>query len=411
MEEIDKLCEVNGMTYIQKEKRDQLEKQLKIMMREDEIKWFQRSKEKEIIEGDNNTKYYNAKANGSKRKDSIEYLEQEEGVIHGQENLMVYITNFYKNLFSQPDSIQIRMQEGKLEVERLNYGVITLIPKCKQAVQIQKYRPICLLNMLEGKGFPHKWNDWIMSVIRGGKVSIKVNNQEGRFFPTHKGLRQGDPLSPIMFDIAADALAILMEKAQNSGLIKGLEENMIEGGLMENKDSFMNFCRWRLVEKVLTNDWIAMRFRRALIGSKAESWERLKEKCEGINLSEDKDVLCNLARLVWSVIKWTFAVNMMNNRNDLFDNWMRGFNKATKNLVAIGVSAVLWSIWKIRNNACFQDKFPNDPVEIKGDRAGKLENGARLLKQVAMEIYDVKHGWGLKTKRLKGWAGSFFISF
>uniref|UniRef100_J3LTC0 Uncharacterized protein n=1 Tax=Oryza brachyantha TaxID=4533 RepID=J3LTC0_ORYBR len=44
-----------------------------------------------------------------------------------------------------------------------------------------------------------------------------------------------------------------------------------------------------------------------------------------------------------------------------------------KNLVAVGVSAVLWSIWKIRNNAGFQDKFSNDPVEIRGAEQENLK--------------------------------------
>jgi hypothetical protein len=35
----------------------------------------------------------------------------------------------------------------KLKVERLNYEVITLIPKLKEACRIQQYRPICLLNV------------------------------------------------------------------------------------------------------------------------------------------------------------------------------------------------------------------------------------------------------------------------
>jgi hypothetical protein len=37
--------------------------------------------------------------------------------------------------------------EHKLDIERLNYGVITLLPKIKDAAQIQQYRPICLLNV------------------------------------------------------------------------------------------------------------------------------------------------------------------------------------------------------------------------------------------------------------------------
>jgi hypothetical protein len=37
---------------------------------------------------------------------------------------------------------------GHLDVSRLNYGIITLLPKIKEATKIQQYRPICLLNCL-----------------------------------------------------------------------------------------------------------------------------------------------------------------------------------------------------------------------------------------------------------------------
>ena len=37
--------------------------------------------------------------------------------------------------------------KGKLDIKRLNYGVITLMPKVKEANNIKQYRPICLLNV------------------------------------------------------------------------------------------------------------------------------------------------------------------------------------------------------------------------------------------------------------------------
>jgi hypothetical protein len=36
---------------------------------------------------------------------------------------------------------------GKLDIQRLNFGVIKLIPKIKEASNIRQYRPICLLNV------------------------------------------------------------------------------------------------------------------------------------------------------------------------------------------------------------------------------------------------------------------------
>lgn len=38
--------------------------------------------------------------------------------------------------------------DGTVEISRLNYGIITLLPKIKDASKIQQFRPICLLNCL-----------------------------------------------------------------------------------------------------------------------------------------------------------------------------------------------------------------------------------------------------------------------
>jgi hypothetical protein len=37
---------------------------------------------------------------------------------------------------------------GNLDIKRINYGIITLLPKTKEASMIQQFRPICLLNCL-----------------------------------------------------------------------------------------------------------------------------------------------------------------------------------------------------------------------------------------------------------------------
>jgi hypothetical protein len=37
---------------------------------------------------------------------------------------------------------------GKLDVSRISYGVITLLPKVVDADKIRQFRPICLLNCL-----------------------------------------------------------------------------------------------------------------------------------------------------------------------------------------------------------------------------------------------------------------------
>ena len=62
-------------------------------------------------------------------------------------------------------------------------------------------------------------------------MGIKINDQIGQNFQTSKGLRQGDPLSPILFNIAADMLAMLINRAKAEGLVNGIVPHLVDGGL------------------------------------------------------------------------------------------------------------------------------------------------------------------------------------
>jgi hypothetical protein len=189
--------------------------------------------------------------------------------------------------------------KGELPLFSLNFGHIILVPKSKDAMSIQHYRPICLLNVsfkiftkvltnrvsgvaskvigpsqstfirgrniMEGvvvlhetihelrrkkdcgvilkldvekaydkikwpfvqqtlrmKGFFEKWCAWINLVTTGGHVGIKVNG--------HVGIKV-DPLSPILFNIVVDMLAILVNRANEEGQFEGLIPHLVDGGL------------------------------------------------------------------------------------------------------------------------------------------------------------------------------------
>jgi hypothetical protein len=86
-----------------------------------------------------------------------------------------------------------------------------------------------LLQVLEMKDFPNIWNDMVMKVVKGRKVEITVNNENGPYFSTYQGLRQGNPLSPILFDLITDVLAIMINRAIEQGLITSLASKNSEG--------------------------------------------------------------------------------------------------------------------------------------------------------------------------------------
>jgi len=88
-----------------------------------------------------------------------------------------------------------------------------------------------LFECLHMRGFNSTWCDWIKQVVSRGTVSIKLNNLCGPYIKSFKGVRQGDPLSPILFNFAADCLTRMVMKAQNNGLFSGLVEHIIPKGV------------------------------------------------------------------------------------------------------------------------------------------------------------------------------------
>jgi hypothetical protein len=67
--------------------------------------------------------------------------------------------------------------------------------------------------------------------MSSGTVSVKVNNTIGSYFKSCRGVRQGDPLSPFLFNIFADTLAKMISLAQSNKLIEGLVPKYINNGV------------------------------------------------------------------------------------------------------------------------------------------------------------------------------------
>jgi hypothetical protein len=196
----------------------------------------------------------------------------------------------------------------RLNISRLNFGILSLIPKVLGADLIKQYRPIALINvlfkfiskavatrlspvphkiiapsqtafikgrlLLDGalslheiihelksrktkavllkldfekaydrvhwkflrevlirKGFESGFIHRIMQLVSGGQTTIAINGEVGPYFSNKRGVQQGDPISPLLFDLVVDALSLILKKASAAGHIKGVISHLLPGGV------------------------------------------------------------------------------------------------------------------------------------------------------------------------------------
>ncbi|GJY32359.1 RNA-directed DNA polymerase, eukaryota [Tanacetum coccineum] len=145
-----------------------------------------------------------------------------------------------------------------------NSSFITLIPKSHDAKQVKDFRPISLVgslyktfvkllanrlvlvmgnlinevvnfekafdsvrwdfldDVLKKFGFGDRWCDWIQSCLRSSRSSILVNGSPTYEFQFHKGLKQGDPLSPFLFILIMESLHLSFQNVVNASMFKGI---------------------------------------------------------------------------------------------------------------------------------------------------------------------------------------------
>jgi hypothetical protein len=77
-----------------------------------------------------------------------------------------------------------------------------------------------IIRILRHKGFPVRWGDWIQGILKSGTYAALLSGTPGKVFHCRRGVRQGDPLSPLLFVLAADLLQSRINKARNLDILR-----------------------------------------------------------------------------------------------------------------------------------------------------------------------------------------------
>lgn len=85
-----------------------------------------------------------------------------------------------------------------------------------------------LLEVLTHIGFPHRWRKWISALLGTASTKVLVNSLPRRHICHARGLRQEDPLSPLLFVIVMDVLNALISEADRRHDLAPLPGNVIK---------------------------------------------------------------------------------------------------------------------------------------------------------------------------------------
>jgi len=102
-----------------------------------------------------------------------------------------------------------------------------------------------LLKVLKQFGFNSKFCSWISAILESANLSISINGKQHGFFKCKRGVRQGDPLSPILFCLAEDVLSRSIKNLVEQGkveLIKGSRNHYVPSHTLY-VDDIMVFCK------------------------------------------------------------------------------------------------------------------------------------------------------------------------
>jgi hypothetical protein len=123
--------------------------------------------------------------------------------------------------------------------DRLIFDAVGIAQECLHTVKTKKFNSLILKldlrkaydkvswqflrMMLIQIGLKWEVTQWIMGCVSSANYVVLINGSPTGFFKSHRGLRQGCPLSPLLFLLVVEGLSRLLKKACTEGSFKGIK--------------------------------------------------------------------------------------------------------------------------------------------------------------------------------------------
>jgi hypothetical protein len=72
-------------------------------------------------------------------------------------------------------------------------------------------------------GFSINFTNWILGCVTSANFAVLINGETSKVFKSRRGLRQGCPLSPLLFILVMEGLNHLLKKGLGEGKLSGVK--------------------------------------------------------------------------------------------------------------------------------------------------------------------------------------------
>ena len=147
--------------------------------------------------------------------------------------------------------------------------------------------------IMEAMNFGINWRNWISACLSSSAMSVLVNGSPTGEFMMNQGLRQGDPISPLLFTLVMEGLSLALNKAVEAGAFKDLKvgKNNVSISHLFFADDAVFIGDWEL-DNALSMIGILMCFK------KASGLQVNYQKSRLFGVGIENEVVLNMANLL-----------------------------------------------------------------------------------------------------------------
>nr|GEY37642.1 nucleotide-binding alpha-beta plait domain-containing protein [Tanacetum cinerariifolium] len=239
----------------------------------------------------------------------------------------------FSNRFDQPQTSSIRLGSefpNKLNLEQqMDLETNVTREEIKRAVwDCENFR------------FGDTWHGRIQSCLKSSRGSVMVNGSPTKEFQFHRGLKQGDPLSPFLFILIIESLHISVQRVVDAGMFKGISLGT----------SFQISHLFYADDVFFTGEWKEMSHvylgfslhRNPRVGIEQVQFTNLSSTLEDINIVDMRD------RWVWS-LEGTDDISVASVRRRIDDLRLQVVSSKTIWVNSVPIKINIHA-WKVRND-------------------------------------------------------------